>query len=151
MGVFVEGRAVAMTRPETPPVMACGVVERAHQETREILIGRIPALPYAGLWTFPGGPVERGEAPEAALRRAMESLLGLAVDVRTGQPPFDLMWDGVLLRWRYFFCQSASEIRNSHFEELRWVLPGSLREYEFEPAAQQVVDWLLEAEAGADD
>ncbi len=127
--------------------MACGVVEQVREGVREVLIARIPAPPYEGKWTFPGGPVERGESPEAALRRATESLLGLKVEIRFGQPPFDFAWDEVLVRWRYFSCQGrAAEVRNRHYGEIRWVPAGSLREYEFDPVAQQVVDWMLEPE-----
>jgi len=126
--------------------MACGVVEQTRKGMREVLIGRIPAAPYEGQWTFPGGPVERGEAPEAALRRAMDSLLGLQVEIRTGQPPFDHAWDDVVMRWRYYFCEArAADTANRHYAEIRWVPVPSLREYEFEPVAQQVVDWILEA------
>lgn len=125
--------------------MACGVVEQHRDGVREVLIGKIPVAPYQGKWTFPGGPVERGEAPEEALRRALDSLLGMSALIRVGQPPFDQLWDGVNLRWRYFFCEGrASDVHNSHFEEVRWVPTGALCEYEFDPVAQQVVDWMLE-------
>jgi 8-oxo-dGTP pyrophosphatase MutT (NUDIX family) len=138
-----------MARQQTPPVMASGVVEQVREGTREVLIGRIPSAPYEGKWTFPSGPVESGEPPESALRRAMESLLGMPVDVKFGQPPFDSTWDEVLIRWRYFFCQGrASDVHNTHFSEVRWVSIGSLQEYEFDPPAQQVVDWLLERKEG---
>jgi 8-oxo-dGTP pyrophosphatase MutT (NUDIX family) len=134
-----------MARQQTPAGMACGVVEQVRAGVREVLIGRIPVPPYEGKWTFPGGPVEAGEAAEAALRRAMESLLGLRVEIRFGQPPFDLAWDEVLTRWRYFFCDGrAADVHNTHFAEIRWVPVGSLREYEFDPPAQQVTDWILE-------
>jgi mutator protein MutT len=126
--------------------MACAVVEQRREGIREILIGKIPAAPYEGKWTFPGGPVEKGESPEAGLRRALDSLLGLKPIVHVGQPPFDKVWDGVTLRWRFFFCEAQSDaIHNHHYQEIRWVSVGSLREYEFDPAAQQVVDWMLES------
>jgi len=134
-----------MAKRQTPPVMACGVVEQMRDGVREVLIGRIPVPPYEGKWTFPGGPVEPGEPPESTLRRSVESLLGMRVEIRMGQPPFDMPWDDVVVRWRYFFCEGrAEDVHNKHYDEVRWVCIGSLREYEFDPVAQQVVDWMLE-------
>lgn len=134
-----------MARQPTPPVMACGVIEQTRNGQREVLIGRIPSPPYEGKWTFPGGPVEKGESPEPALRRALQSLLGMNVEIRFGQPPFDMAWDDVVIRWRFFFCEGReSDVHNTHYAEIRWVQVGSLREYEFDPVAQQVVDWMLD-------
>lgn len=125
--------------------MACAIIHRTRDGMREILIGKNPAAPYEDRWSFPGGPVEPGEPPEAALRRALRSTLGLAVDVQWGQPPFDQAWDGVPTRWRYFFCEHpGGEVHNTHYREVRWVPDGALREYEYDPVSQQVVDWILE-------
>lgn len=125
--------------------MASGVVERTARGAREVLIAKIPTPPYKGRWTFPSGPIEEGEAPEAAVRRALISTLGLRVRIVTGQPPFDHAWDEVTCRWRFFFCDATgNEVHNVYFSEVRWIPRGALREYDFDPVSQQVVDWLLE-------
>src|SRR3546814_11827481 len=44
---------------------------------RVFLQQRPPEKPMAGLWEFPGGKVEAGEAPEAALVRELKAELGI--------------------------------------------------------------------------
>lgn len=54
-----------------------------HSDGRVMLARRAPGRAEAGLWEFPGGKVEPGEAPEASLGRELHEELGL--DVRVGR------------------------------------------------------------------
>jgi len=47
---------------------------------RVLVQQRPPGKPMAGLWEFPGGKVDPGELPEAALCRELEEELGIGVE-----------------------------------------------------------------------
>lgn len=60
------------------PVLAVGAV--IQQGSRLLLVKR-GRPPGEGLWSLPGGKVERGEPPEGALVREIAEECGLAVEV----------------------------------------------------------------------
>jgi len=99
---------------------------------------------FGGLWEFPGGKIDSGEKPAAALRRELREELGLEVRVgnllcssRVGGPfpPIELMTFEVEV--------VRGEPHAHEHEELRWVEPGDLGDYEF-PALDQPVVRLLQ-------
>lgn len=96
-------------------------------------------------WEFPGGALKANESPESALRRACEALLGVGVDIRVGQPPFVFHYGSHAVTYRYYFGSCVGAPAALGCREIRWVLAGQMRDYVFEPASQQVVDWLLES------
>lgn len=53
---------------------------------RVLLTQRPEGKPMAGLWEFPGGKVEAGESPEAALAREMREELGIEICERCAAP-----------------------------------------------------------------
>lgn len=126
-------------------MMAAAVIDRTRGGMREVLIGKLPDAPYAGLWCFPFGPIEQGEMPEPALRRSLRTMLGINVRIVCAQPPFDQTFDDMTFRWRFFFCEASGEkMHNMYFDQVRWVPRASLREYDFDPVSRHVVDWILE-------
>ncbi len=121
--------------------IAAGVIQNGR---RELLIARrFDSLPFGGLWEFPAGRVRAGESPEAALRRVAVAKLGIQIEIDVGQPPFVHERDKQILTFRYFFAHvAAGQARPIRYAEVRWVATGQLCEYDFEPAAKQVADWL---------
>ena len=57
--------------------VAAAVITRG--DGRVLLAQRPSGKPYAGYWEFPGGKVEPGETPRAALTRELTEELGLTV------------------------------------------------------------------------
>lgn len=57
--------------------VAAGVLVRG--DGKVLLAQRIHGTPYAGYWEFPGGKLEPGESPDAALKRELNEELGIVV------------------------------------------------------------------------
>ncbi len=56
-------------------VVAAALIDR---DGRVLMARRPEGKPMAGLWEFPGGKIEPGETPEAALIRELAEELGIA-------------------------------------------------------------------------
>ena len=69
--------------PTTLFVAAAAIVDN----NEKILMQTRPlGKPMAGLWEFPGGKVELGETPEAALSRELQEELNISVDPQNMHP-----------------------------------------------------------------
>ena len=99
--------------------VVCGVIEN---ESGQYLACLRPAGKHlAGLWEFPGGKIDPGETPEAALLR--ELLEELAVVVEVGVPLSPVIWsypEGTI-RLLPFRCQIiGGELQALAHEKLHW-------------------------------
>ncbi|HRE44909.1 MAG TPA: (deoxy)nucleoside triphosphate pyrophosphohydrolase [Terricaulis sp.] len=105
-----------------------------------------------GLWEFPGGKVEIGEAPEAALARELKEELDLTVEegaldpfafASHAYPDFHLLMPlYTATRWR-----GEPKLDPDAAAGLRWVYPSDLRALPMPPADIVLVDRLIERSA----
>jgi len=64
-------------------VVAAALID---EQGKVLLQKRAPGRAMAGLWEFPGGKLEEGETPEAALVRELHEELGVAVSAQALVP-----------------------------------------------------------------
>ena len=84
-------------------------------------------------WEFPGGKIEEGEQPRAALRRELEEELGILAtvgdEVRRIQHEYP---NGGMVELRFFIVREyQKEIENRIFREIQWAEPSELPKYDF--------------------
>lgn len=85
---------------------------------------------FEGLWEFPGGKLEKGETPEACLRRELAEELG--VEVRVGDFLGSTKYTSAALSIEllaYEVVHLSGEFCLHDHEEMRWVRPRDLSRY----------------------
>ena len=104
----------------------------ADGDGRVLLQQRAPGRAMAGLWEFPGGKVEPGELPEAALVRELAEELGIHVAADSLVPA----------------CFASAPLGEAHMILLLYIC----RDWTGEPRPldASALDWLRPAEMDAD-
>ncbi len=118
-------------------------------EGRVLLAQRPEGKSLAGLWEFPGGKVEVGETPEAALIRELKEELGIDT-WKSCLAPLTFAshsYDDFHLLMPLFACRRWEGIAApQEGQNLAWVRPQNLRDYPMPAADLPLIpilrDWL---------
>src|ERR1700720_4210007 len=124
---------MAATAAEPLPVVLVVAVALVDADGRILLAQRPAGKSMAGLWEFPGGKVEPGETPEAALARELEEELGIHAQIDGEITRYEYQYAGrppILLIF-YRVTTFAGEPRNLEFAQILWVAPEQLPDYDF--------------------
>lgn len=111
-------------------VVVAALIER----NGKILVGQRKKNDRHGLkWEFPGGKMENGESPHAALKRELREELGIEATIGAeviryeysygGKPPIMLIFKRVR--------EYTGEPFNYEFEQIRWIEPHEMPNFDF--------------------
>ena len=123
--------------------VVCGLVFSGKQV---LATRRDPARSFPLLWEFPGGKVENGENPGAALHRELEEELAFKVRIVRQLEPQPFSMAGLCLNLLPFLCQPDQEwapVPHDH-AEIRWVTPQEASTLQWAPADLPLVRRLSE-------
>lgn len=123
-------------------MVAVALVDR---DGRLLVQQRPPGTPMAGLWEFPGGKMEAGETPEAALIRELGEELGIDVEQACLAPACfasDMIGDRHLLLLLYICRKWSGTVEARHATALRWVRVNELYALDMPPADRPLIGLL---------
>ncbi|MFC0633360.1 (deoxy)nucleoside triphosphate pyrophosphohydrolase [Brevundimonas balnearis] len=133
-----------MTTVPTVLVVAVALVDA---DGRVLIAQRPEGKQMAGLWEFPGGKVEPGERPEAALIRELNEELGIEV-AESCLAPFVFTshaYDSFHLLMPLYLCRRWSgRVERREHAALAWVKPNRMRDYPMPSADEPLVAWLCD-------
>jgi 8-oxo-dGTP diphosphatase len=133
--------------PETrivthPPIDVVAAVIRG-EDGRLLITQRLPSDTLGGYWEFPGGKVDPGEEPRAALARELREELGVEAEIGAeihrvvhAYPDRDV---------RLYFHEArivSGEPRIIEVADLRWVTLAELMDYTFPEADRPLLEQL---------
>lgn len=143
--LYALGREQWRARQAEKPTVLVVAVALVDTDGRVLIARRPENKDMAGLWEFPGGKVQPGELPEAAVVRELAE--ELAVDITEScLAPLTFashVYDGFHLLMPLYVCRVWKGTPTpAEGQELKWVRPNRLADYPMPPADAPLVAML---------
>ena len=124
-------------------VIGVGVVLNAGGEV--LIDQRLNEGLLGGLWEFPGGKQEEGEAIEATIARELAEELAIEVEVGEQLITLEHAYSHKKLRFVVHLCRwRAGEPQPLASQQVRWVAPSDLGAFPFPAANARIIAALLQ-------
>jgi len=136
---------MAATAAEPLPIVLVVAVALVDGDGRVLLAQRPAGKMMAGLWEFPGGKVQPGEALEAALIRELKEELGIDVSEACLAPLTfaSHRYERFHLLMPLYVCRRWNgDVAAREGQALAWVRPLKLDQYAMPPADKPLIAML---------
>lgn len=132
--------------PESRPIpVACAIIA---DRQGLVLVAQRPEGKHLGLkWEFPGGKIEPGEEPAAALAREIREELGCEIAVDRALVPYVHAYEAVTIELHPFICrvvEGGPRPKPREHAAIAWLPTGRLSDYDFAAADLPLVQLLAE-------
>lgn len=119
------------------PLLIVAAAALVDVDGRVLIAQRPEGKTLGGLWEFPGGKLEPGESPEAALVRELREELGIEVKADCLAPfvfASHAYPEQHLLMPLYLCRRWEGFVKRRHHAALAWVRPANFGDYPMPPA-----------------
>ena len=98
---------------------------------------------YKDFWEFPGGKIEHGETPEAALKREIKEELATEIDVNEYVGTVDYDYPDFHITLLLYLCSMVSgSLELLEHESAKWLLASELDTVSWLPADLEIIPKL---------
>jgi mutator protein MutT len=125
-------------------IVVAAVIE---ENGRFLVTRRQPGVHLAGLWEFPGGKIDAGEAHEDALRRELREELDVDAEVGARVHATTHAYDDRRVELVFYQCTLKGVPKPLLGQDMRWVAREELRSLGFPPADAELIDLLTKSGA----
>jgi len=114
-------------------VVAALILRTTEAGTEVLVCQRKPDQPMSLKWEFPGGKIEPGETPDAALKRELDEELGISASIGKQIARIRHKYrNGGTIDLQFFVVREfTGAIQNRIFNDVRWSPLERLTEFDF--------------------
>jgi len=131
--------------PNRPIEVAIGALIHRFDAENRVLVARRPATTvYAGYWELPGGKVDPGETPDAALVREFQEELAITIEVGRPLPVVEHVYPHGHVRLNPFYCRWVDgQPTNRQVAEHQWIAPAQLAKLKLPEANEPITRRII--------